>query len=136
MPAGRASRTRMTTRAGSSRSTVAACTQGSASRRAGTAAGAAAPSLTAGSVPARPRPLGRVHQRFHVDGRGAALVDDPVRMPFGEARTPRAPSLQARDLDQPAGVIAGGVLEDGARVRVALRLRGEPALARVREPRL
>src|SRR6185503_5009076 len=70
-------------------------------------------------------PLGHVHQRLHVGRARAALVDDEVGVSIRDARPSRARPLQPCDLDQPAGEIPAGILEDGAGARIPLRLAGE-----------
>ena len=64
----------------------------------------------------------QIHQALHIPGRRPTLVDDEVRMSLRNARAPDAGPLQSRDIDQPAGVVAGGVLEHRARVGAAVRL--------------
>src|SRR6185503_15025051 len=74
-------------------------------------------------------PLGHVHQRLHVGRARAALVDDEVGVSIRDTRAPRARALEPGPLDQPAGEVAAGVLEDGAGAGIALRLAGEPPTA-------
>src|SRR5262245_11816116 len=76
-------------------------------------------------------PLGHVHQRPHVGRARAALVDDEVGVSIRDARTPRARALEPRPLDQAAGEVPVGILEDGAGARISLRLAGEPPPARL-----
>src|SRR5439155_16076162 len=63
------------------------------------------------AAPLPDHPLGEVHQPLHVLGRGAALVDDEIRMPLRDARPPDPGALQTRHVDQPPGVVPAGFLK-------------------------
>src|SRR5262249_35212108 len=75
------------------------------------------------------RPLGGTHRGLPVPSPRAAVVHDEVGVPLREAGPPPPPAFQTRCLDQATRVIAAGVLEDGPRVRLSVRLAREAALA-------
>src|SRR5262249_19842285 len=70
-----------------------------------------------------------VDEREHVGGAGAAGVDDPVRVLGRHPGGARAPALEPAVLDEPAGELAGRVLEDGAGVGHRLGLALGAAVA-------
>src|SRR5262249_53391745 len=72
----------------------------------------------------------------HVGGAGAAGVDDPVGVDRGDLGAADAPALEPALLDEPAGELAGRILEDRAGVGHGLGLALGAAVAQRPDPRL
>src|SRR2546428_9339868 len=70
--------------------------------------------------------LAELHQRAHIFDGSVADVHDEVRVLRAHHRAALGGTFQASGLDEPTGVIARGVAEDRARVRLRERLLRHP----------
>ena len=64
------------------------------------------------------------HEIQHVRGSCMVEVDDEIRVLRGDLSATGPATLQACRLDEPTGLVSGGILEDAAEAANPVRLRG------------